>query len=93
MGKHFGNLCTGYAVLFGKLQVVGERRINNSLAHKGGDSNHATIVRAESRAVPYFPEKDIVIQFCEFGCKFPQLCAPGSLCNLFLCHHVLNINC
>lgn len=87
--QHLGYLGACHAVLFGELQVVAERRIDDTLTHEGSDGDHTAVVRAKSRSVPDFAEKHVIVQFTEFGCELTELRAAGILgdfsCAIILC--------
>lgn len=86
MSEHFSYLDTRDAIVFGKLQVVCQRRVYNTFAYQRSDGDHAAVVGAQSLVVPYFAEQYVVVEFGKQRGKFAQLCATCGLRDFFLCH-------
>ena len=89
MGDDFGDLRPADAVLAGRLQVIGERRVGHALADEGGQGDEAAVAQAqEVVAAPYLSEEDVVVQAGKLGGELAQLVTSGCLYNFLLCHTV-----
>ncbi len=89
VGDNFGDLRPADAVLAGRLQVVGERRVGHALADEGGQGDEAAVAQAqEVVAAPYLSEEDVVVQAGKLGGELAQLVTSGCLYNFLLCHTV-----
>ncbi len=59
------------------------------LADERRDRHQAAVAKTEAvGAAPHLAEKDIVVQFGEFGGEVAQLVAPGCLYDFILCHNM-----
>lgn len=74
MSNSFGDFGTRYAIHLSILQVMLERGVRNTLAHKGCNGYEASVPKAkEVITAPHLTEKDIVIQVGELWSERTEL--------------------
>ena len=67
-GDNFGDLRAGDSVLSGRLKMENERIVRNALTDQGSDGHYTAVAQTEFiGAAPHFAEKDVVVEFREFG--------------------------
>ncbi len=89
MGDDFGDFGAGDAVVLRFPKMEAQRAVGDALTDKSGNRYQAAVAKSELvGAAPHLAEKDVVVEFGEFGGEPAQLVAPGGLYYLFLCHDI-----
>ena len=89
MGDDLGDFGAGDAIFLRFLKMEAQRAVGDALADERGDRYQTAVTKTELvGAAPHLTEEDVVVELREFGSELAELCAPGSLYYLFLCHNI-----
>ena len=89
MGDYLRNLGAGDAVFLRFLKMEAQRAVGDTLTDERGYRHQAAVAQPQFvGTAPHLTEKDIVVEFREFGGEVTQLVALRRLYYLFLCHNI-----